>query len=165
MEAEEEVTNAVSPGSGSGSVHPISEEDYHSDDDNSDRNRREPKGSLLTSSSSVDRKEMLSALEMVERDSVAIANSFSSLLTSLRLALSEVSGITVDHIHCFSDAAGRLQESALDATSKGSRYINSCLRLNDETRGIKSLAMHIKILRKKIDVLDSSMDKLVRRRH
>ncbi|KAI3727627.1 hypothetical protein L6452_16245 [Arctium lappa] len=170
MEAEEEATNSVSPGSGSDSIHPISElceeVDYHSDDDNSDRNRREPKSSLLTSSSSIDRKKMLSALETVERDSVAISNSFSSLIASLRLALTEVTGLTVDHIHCFNDAAGRLQESALDATTKGSRYINSCLRLNEETRGVKSLGMHIKILRKKIDVLDSSMNKLIRhRRH
>lgn len=34
--------------------------------------------------------ELLRALEVVERDSVAIAESFTSLFASLRLALSEV---------------------------------------------------------------------------
>lgn len=39
---------------------------------------------------SLDRREIFSALEVVERDSTAIAESFASLFSSLRLALSEV---------------------------------------------------------------------------
>ena len=39
---------------------------------------------------SFDQKEILRALEVVERDSVAIAQSYTSLFSSLRLALSEV---------------------------------------------------------------------------
>ncbi|RVW16343.1 hypothetical protein CK203_067708 [Vitis vinifera] len=117
--------------------------------------------------------ELLRALEVVERDSVAIAESFTSLFASLRLALSEVSfGIveivgdcerrirvfdywfavlldclvtssSVDHMRCFNDAAGRLQESALDAATRGNRYINSCLRLNEEMKGVDGLAMQL----------------------
>lgn len=37
-----------------------------------------------------NRPDILRALEVVERDSVAIAESFTSLFASLRLALSEV---------------------------------------------------------------------------
>ncbi|CAK9142217.1 unnamed protein product [Ilex paraguariensis] len=59
---------------------------------------------------SFDQKDIMKALEVVERDSVAIAESFTSLFTSLRLALSEVTSTSVDHMACFSDAAGRLQE-------------------------------------------------------
>ncbi|KAK3005762.1 hypothetical protein RJ639_017574 [Escallonia herrerae] len=59
-----------------------------------------------------DQKEILRALEVVERDSFAIAQSFTSLFASLRVALSEVTGQSVDHMHCFSDAAGHLQECA-----------------------------------------------------
>ncbi|GFZ01374.1 hypothetical protein Acr_14g0010090 [Actinidia rufa] len=40
-------------------------------------------------STSFDQKEILRALEVVERDSVAIAQSYTSLFASLRLALSE----------------------------------------------------------------------------
>ncbi|KAK2984538.1 hypothetical protein RJ640_018916 [Escallonia rubra] len=92
-----------------------------------------------------DQKEILRALEVVERDSVAIAQSFTSLFASLRVALSEVTGRSVDHMQCFSDAAGHLQEcgSALDAATKGNRYINSCLRLNEEMKGIDSLASQL----------------------
>lgn len=39
------------------------------------------------------RKDILKALEAVERDSAAIADSFSSLFTSLRLSLSQVAKI------------------------------------------------------------------------
>ncbi|KAJ9706486.1 hypothetical protein PVL29_001803 [Vitis rotundifolia] len=87
--------------------------------------------------------ELLRALEVVERDSVAIAESFTSLFASLRLALSEVTSSSVDHMRCFSDAAGRLQESALDAATRGNRYINSCLRLNEEMKGVDGLAMQL----------------------
>ena len=38
----------------------------------------------------LDQTEMFRALEVLERDSVAIAESFTSLFDSLRLALSEV---------------------------------------------------------------------------
>lgn len=38
-----------------------------------------------------NRKDMLKAIEVVERDSLAIAQSYTSLFASLRLALSQVS--------------------------------------------------------------------------
>ncbi|CAL5360086.1 unnamed protein product [Camellia sinensis] len=49
-------------------------------------------------------------------------------LGSLRV---NVTSSSVYHMRCFSDAAGRLQECALDAATKGNCYINSCLRLNE----------------------------------
>lgn len=106
--------------------------------------------------------DIVKALEVVERDSVAIAESFTSLFASLRLALSEVTSCSTDHMQCFNDAAGRLQESVLDAATKGNRYINSCLRLNEEMKGMESLATQLKILRRNVDALDSAVNKLVR---
>ncbi|CAH8352130.1 unnamed protein product [Eruca vesicaria subsp. sativa] len=80
-------------------------------------------------------------------------SSFPSDQLSLRLqnnqffnALS-ATGSSVDHMSCFGDAAGRLQETALDASTKGNRYINSCLR---------------KHLRRNVDVLDRAVNKLIR---
>lgn len=89
----------------------------------------------------LNQTELLRALEVMERDSLAIADSFTSLFSSLRLALSEVcvafvsishsaqiaifmktkicdvivkvTSNSVDHMHCFGDAAGRLQESGI----------------------------------------------------
>ncbi|GAA0153271.1 hypothetical protein LIER_11552 [Lithospermum erythrorhizon] len=77
---------------------------------------------------SLDRNELAKALELAEKDSIEIAQSFNSLFDSLRLSLSQATSTSVDHMNCFSEAAGRLQECALDATTKGNRYINSCLR-------------------------------------
>nr|CAD1844843.1 unnamed protein product [Ananas comosus var. bracteatus] len=91
----------------------------------------------------MNRGEIVNALEVVERDSAAIAESFSSLFSSLRLALSEVTSTSIDNMECFSDVVGRLQESALDAASKGNKYINSCLRLNEEMKGLESLSMQL----------------------
>ncbi|KAL2238229.1 UNVERIFIED_CONTAM: hypothetical protein Sindi_1014600 [Sesamum indicum] len=67
------------------------------------------------------RKEILKALAAVERDSAAIAESFSSLFASLRLSLSQATSSTVDHMNCFSDAAGRLQECGGLAKDDGDR--------------------------------------------
>ncbi|MCD9639475.1 hypothetical protein HAX54_024045 [Datura stramonium] len=58
--------------------------------------------------------------------------SYTSLFASLRSALSEVTNTSVDHMNCFGDTAGRVQECALDAATKGNRYMNSCLRLNEK---------------------------------
>ncbi|TYI91125.1 hypothetical protein E1A91_D03G169700v1 [Gossypium mustelinum] len=110
----------------------------------------------------LNKSDILKAVEVVERDSRAIADSFSSLFASLRLALSEVTSGSVDHMRCFGDAAGRLQESALDAATKGNRYINSCLRLNEEMKGMESLATQLKVLRRNVDALDTAVNKLVR---
>ncbi|XP_055821545.1 uncharacterized protein LOC129890057 [Solanum dulcamara] len=113
-------------------------------------------------SSSVNGKEILKAIEVVERDSMAIAHSYTSLFASLRSALSEVTSTSVDHMKCFGDAAGRVQECALDAATKGNRYINSCLRLNEEMKGIDNLATQLKIIRRNVDALDSAVNRLVR---
>ncbi|KAE8673202.1 hypothetical protein F3Y22_tig00111806pilonHSYRG00010 [Hibiscus syriacus] len=109
-----------------------------------------------------NKSDILKAVEVVESDSRAIADSFSSLFDSLRFALSEVTSGSVDHMRCFGDAVGRLQESALDAATKGNRYINSCLRLNEEMKGMDSLATQLKILRRNVDALDVAVNKLVR---
>ncbi|XP_050378216.1 uncharacterized protein LOC126795419 [Argentina anserina] len=111
----------------------------------------------LTTPSESDR-----ALQVVERDSLAIAGSFTSLFSSLRSAISEVTGNSVDHMRCFSDAAGGLQESVLDAATKGNRYMNSCLRLNEEMKGVDNLALQLKILRRNVDALDSRVNRLLR---
>ncbi|GAV57927.1 DUF2365 domain-containing protein [Cephalotus follicularis] len=105
---------------------------------------------------------IIKALEVVERDSAAVAESFSSLFASLRFALSQVSSNSVDHMHCFGDAVGRLQESALDAATKGNRYLNSCLRLNEEMKGIDNLATQVKSLRRNVDALDVAVNKHLR---
>ncbi|KAB2608607.1 hypothetical protein D8674_011805 [Pyrus ussuriensis x Pyrus communis] len=123
--------------------------------DPSEDDRTDSKPTLL------NQTELFRALEVVERDSLAIADSFTSLFASLRLALSEVTSNSVDHMHCFGEAAGRLQESVLDAATKGNRYINSCLRLNEEMKGAGSLALQLKILRRNVDALDSGVNKLL----
>ncbi|XP_028807159.1 uncharacterized protein LOC114761873 isoform X3 [Neltuma alba] len=92
---------------------------------------------------SFNQSEIFRAIQVVERDSLAIAESFVSLFASLRLALSEVTGSSVDHMQCFCDATGRLQESVLEATTKGNRYINSCLRLNEEMKSIDGLGSQL----------------------
>nr|KYP65634.1 hypothetical protein KK1_011886 [Cajanus cajan] len=108
-----------------------------------------------------NQSEILRAIEVVERDSLAIAQSYTSLFASLRLALSESTTTSLHHVHCFTDATGRLQESVLDAATKGNRYINSCLRLNEEMKSVDDLASQLKILRKHVDALDSAVNKIL----
>ncbi|KAG6577190.1 uncharacterized protein LOC111437668 [Cucurbita moschata] len=111
--------------------------------------------------SSLSHTEIFKAIDVVEKDSLAIAESFTSLFASLRSTLSEVTSNSIDHMHCFNDAAGRLQESVLDAATKGNRYINSSLRLNQEMKGMDNLAAQLKILRKNVDELDLAVNKLL----
>jgi hypothetical protein len=99
--------------------------------------------------------DLVMALEIVEKDACEVAGSLTSLLSSLRLALSQVTGSSVEHMRCYNDVAGQVQESALDATSKGNRFINACMRLNEEMKGMGSLAAQLKLLRRTADNLDS----------
>ncbi|XP_021769081.1 uncharacterized protein LOC110733357 [Chenopodium quinoa] len=116
----------------------------------------------MEASKTLNQEDLFKALEVVERDSLAIAESYTSLFASLRLALSEITNTSVDHIQCFSDAAGKLQESAIDAATRGNHFIHSCIRLNDEMKGIDDLAAHLKILKRNVDALDSAASRLLR---
>ncbi|XP_021732369.1 uncharacterized protein LOC110699186 [Chenopodium quinoa] len=116
----------------------------------------------MEASKTFNQEDLFKALEVVERDSLAIAESYTSLFASLRLALSEITNTSVDHIQCFSDAAGKVQESAIDAATRGNRFIHSCIRLNDEMKGIDDLAAHLKILKRNVDALDSAASRLLR---
>ncbi|GJN07444.1 hypothetical protein PR202_ga25277 [Eleusine coracana subsp. coracana] len=95
-------------------------------------------------------REVAAAMEAVERDATAIADSYAALFASLRDALSNVCALqladgfilfaamrrkqtkvtstSAENMECLGDVVGRLQESALEASSKGNKYINSCLR-------------------------------------
>nr|AFK47729.1 unknown [Lotus japonicus] len=117
--------------------------------------------SISDGGSSFNQNEIFRAIEIVERDSFAIAQSFTSLFASLRLALSQSTTTSLHHINSLTHASARLQESVLDAATKGNRYINSCLRLNEEMKNIDGLASQLKILRRHVDVLDSAVNKLV----
>ncbi|KVH90093.1 hypothetical protein Ccrd_007897 [Cynara cardunculus var. scolymus] len=103
-----EASSSETLGSGLDHNHQISQQHYEEDHHGiSDPSIRETEDSLLSStSSSITQKKILRVVEVVERDSIAIADSFSSLFASLR-----VTSRSVDHVQCFSDAAGRLQES------------------------------------------------------
>ncbi|KAJ0798546.1 hypothetical protein HanLR1_Chr00c2939g0861681 [Helianthus annuus] len=70
------------------------DQDHQNLEDNTDPITRETEDPLSSSSSSsISQTEILRAVEVVERNSVAISDSFSSLFASLRLALSEVAHI------------------------------------------------------------------------
>ncbi|KAG8100047.1 hypothetical protein GUJ93_ZPchr0013g35752 [Zizania palustris] len=113
-----------------------------------------PSASSQAGAASPGPRELAAAMEAVERDAAAIADSYASLFASLRIALSNTTSTSAENMECLGDVVGRLQESALEASSKGNKYINSCLRLNEEMRGLDSLAMQLKILRKNVDTLD-----------
>ncbi|CAL0330729.1 unnamed protein product [Lupinus luteus] len=98
------------------------------EEEGGDTNRETERRISEIESSGLNESEIVKAIEVVERDSLAIAQSFTSLFASLRLALSNSTTTTLDHLHCFAHATARLQESVLDAATKGNRYINSCLR-------------------------------------
>ncbi|KAK1374811.1 Monocopper oxidase-like protein SKS2 [Heracleum sosnowskyi] len=142
---------------------PISnQEPTHQHNSQSEEEEEEASPGEMKSSPSPSSSEIIKAIEVVERDSTAIAQSFTSLFASLRSSLSQVTGRSVDHLECFNDAAGRLQECTLDAATKGNRYINSCLRLNEEMKGMDILAAQLKILRRNVDALDSNVNRLLR---
>ncbi|KAK1680482.1 hypothetical protein QYE76_041330 [Lolium multiflorum] len=106
-------------------------------------------------------RKVAAAMEAVERDAVAIAESYASLFASLRIALSNVTSTSAENMECLGEVVGRLQESALEASSKGNKYIHSCLRLNEEMQGLESLSIQLKIMRKNIDSLDLAVDRLL----
>ncbi|KAK8965469.1 hypothetical protein KSP40_PGU013819 [Platanthera guangdongensis] len=117
---------------------------------------------FLKKKPSEDRREVFRALEAVEKNTAAIAESYASLFSTLRLALSEVTSTSIENIQCLSDVVGSLQVSALDAASKGNRYINSCLRLNEELKSLEDLALQLKMLRKNVDALELCVNRVLR---
>lgn len=101
----------------------------------------------------------LKVVEAVEDDAKAVASSLNSLLDSLQGALSEVTGSTVEHMRCHSETAGEVQAAAVDAASKGNRFINSCLRLNEEMKGLSVLAAQLKTLKQTVDLFEHAANR------
>eukprot|EP00250_Pteridium_aquilinum_P032924 c4961_g1_i1 orf=85-510(+) len=105
----------------------------------------------------------LRTLEAVEKDAQAVASTLSSLLSSLQSALSKVTASSVEHLECYNEAAGHVQEAALDAAMKGNRFINASLRLNEEMKGMAGLAAQLKVLRQTVDHFDRQAARLLPR--
>lgn len=90
-------------------------------------------------------------VKAVEEDAKAVAGSLTMLFSSLQSALSEVTGSSIEHMRCHSDAAGLLQDASIEAATKGNRFINACLRLNEEMKSMAALANQLKTLRQVVD--------------
>ncbi|XP_020266631.1 uncharacterized protein LOC109842132 [Asparagus officinalis] len=73
--------------------------------------QQDPEPTEAKPAAALDRNEIFKALEIVERDAVAIADSYASLFSSLRMALSEATSTSVENMQCFSDVVGSIQES------------------------------------------------------
>lgn len=97
----------------------------------------------------------MDVLMAVEKDAVAVAEKLSHLMASLRTCLADASQNTIEHMDCHSKAADSLQEAVMEAASKGNRFVNECLRLNEEMRGITDMAFQIKKLRQKLDQFEA----------
>ncbi|EFJ10707.1 hypothetical protein SELMODRAFT_426939 [Selaginella moellendorffii] len=78
--------------------------------------------------STADVRRATQLLQAVEDEARDAAGSFCSLVASLREAMSEVTGSTRDHLACYNNAAGSLQNGCIDAATKGNKFVNSCLR-------------------------------------
>ncbi|MCO5591383.1 hypothetical protein L7F22_045366 [Adiantum nelumboides] len=92
----------------------------------------------------------LCTLEAIEKDAQGVTSSLSSLLWSVLLT---ITSSFVQHLECYKNVAGRVLGGALDAAVKGNRFINECLRLNEEMKGMITLATQIKVLRKRVGYL------------
>ncbi|MCO5576542.1 hypothetical protein L7F22_030353 [Adiantum nelumboides] len=72
----------------------------------------------------------LRTLEAVEKDAQGVASSLSSLLCSIQSALSMVTSSSVEHLECYNDAAGRVQEAViwmeLKCISPSATVFNCC---------------------------------------
>lgn len=90
-------------------------------------------------------------VKKVEQDATAVSSSLTTLFASLQAALSEVTGSSIEHMRCHSEAAGLLQDASIDAANKGQRFINACLRLNEEMKSMGTLAAQLKTLRQVVD--------------
>ena len=90
-------------------------------------------------------------VKKVEQDATAVASGLTTLFASLQAALSEVTGSSIEHMRCHSEAAGLLQDASIDAANKGQRFINACLRLNEEMKSMGTLAAQLKTLRQVVD--------------
>ncbi|KAL3699227.1 hypothetical protein R1sor_017249 [Riccia sorocarpa] len=102
-------------------------------------------------------------VDAVEEDAHAVARSLTTLLSSLRSALSEVTKSSVANMRVENEAAGQVQDAAIDAASKGNRFINDCLRLNEDLKGMERVAAQLEVLRAKVDHVESQASRYLSR--
>ncbi|CAM6086811.1 unnamed protein product [Calypogeia fissa] len=102
--------------------------------------------------------------DAVEDDAWAVARSLTALLASLKSALSEVTGSSLEHMHSENEAAGQLQDVAIDAATKGNRFINACLRLNEEMKGMNRVATQLESLKQRVDQFEYQSNRYLPRK-
>lgn len=102
-------------------------------------------------------------VKAVEDDARAVAGSLSMLFSTLQAGLTPVTESSVQHMQCYSEAAGLLQDAAIDAATKGNRFVNACLRLNEEMKGVGNLAAQLKNLRQVVDQFEYHISRILPR--
>ncbi|GJP73365.1 hypothetical protein CLOP_g4090 [Closterium sp. NIES-67] len=106
---------------------------------------------------------MLEVLNDAERSALGAADAVNSLLDALRAHLKEVTSNTVAHVELERDASKQLQGAAMEAANRGMRFINACMRMNEEMQQLPQLTAQVKELGRKVDEFESQLNRLVPR--
>lgn len=94
---------------------------------------------------------LVDMLGRLEKDAVSVAESLNHLLASISSLMSQSSDNTFLHLECLNDAASLLHGKTLEAASKGNKFVNSCLRLNEEMKDLGETEERIRRLRQRLD--------------
>ncbi|CAI7781324.1 unnamed protein product [Closterium sp. NIES-54] len=106
---------------------------------------------------------MMEMLNDAERSAMGAADAVKQLLDALRGHLKEVTSNTLAHVEVERDAATRLQGAAMEAANRGMRFINACMRMNEELQQLPHLNAQVKELSRKVDELESQLNRLLPR--
>ncbi|CAI5489374.1 unnamed protein product [Closterium sp. Naga37s-1] len=96
----------------------------------------------------------MEVLNDAERSAMGAADAVKQLLDALRGHLKEVTSNTVAHVEVERDAATRLQGAAMEAANRGMRFINACMRMNEDLQQLPHLTAQVKELSRKVDEFD-----------
>eukprot|EP00271_Cylindrocystis_brebissonii_P010830 TRINITY_DN27249_c0_g1_i1.p1 TRINITY_DN27249_c0_g1~~TRINITY_DN27249_c0_g1_i1.p1 ORF type:complete len:107 (+),score=17.36 TRINITY_DN27249_c0_g1_i1:538-858(+) len=105
----------------------------------------------------------MDVLNTLETDAIAVAEDLTKMIEELRKGLAEATANSVEHMQCHSEVAGELQTATLEAASRGNRFVNECLRLNEEMRDVGQVAARIKVLRQRLDQFEAQASRYLPR--
>ncbi|PRP84859.1 hypothetical protein PROFUN_07513 [Planoprotostelium fungivorum] len=99
-------------------------------------------------------------LDQLEKDAKGCSDNLMNLMANLQFSLSEISGLTIQHMELYKRSLGVESETIQKSMVDVSNLMARCHQLNETLKPVENMATQIKEMKKQLDLFENQLSRV-----